>query len=164
MKKTSKKQRQARILRIVNEETVETQSDLVEMLRESGMDVTQATVSRDIKELGIVKVMTGRGTQKYVTLSHSGDAASGRLRRVFAEAVTSIKCANAFVIIKTLPGLAQGAASALDSMYFDEILGTLAGDDTIFVGTPDNTSAKALRLKLLTLSKAEAPEEHVGEA
>ncbi|MGI6158072.1 MAG: arginine repressor [Saccharofermentanales bacterium] len=153
MKKVPKKQRQARILRIVAEQNIETQSGLVEALRHAGMDVTQATVSRDIKELGIVKVMTGEGTQKYVALTHGGEAAAGRMRRVFTEAVVSINCSNAFVIVKTLPGMAQGAASALDSMYLDEIIGTLAGDDTIFIATLNDDMATQLRQKLVTMSR-----------
>ncbi|HNZ63101.1 MAG TPA: arginine repressor [Bacillota bacterium] len=158
MKKAPKKQRQSRILRIVNEQNIETQADLVKALLATGMDVTQATVSRDIKELGIVKVMTGEGTQKYVTLSHSGEVAAGRMKRVFSEAVVSVNRSNTFVIMKTLPGMAQGAASALDSMYLDEIIGTLAGDDTIFVATRDNEVAEMLRLKLIALSKTDITE------
>ncbi len=155
MKKAPKKQRQSRILRIVSEQNIETQADLVSALLATGMDVTQATVSRDIKELGIVKVMTGEETQKYVTLSHSGEVAAGRMERVFSEAVISVNRSNAFIIMKTLPGMAQGAASALDSMYLDEIMGTLAGDDTIFVATRDNDTAEKLRMKLITLSKTD---------
>lgn len=158
MKKVPKKQRQSRIIRIVNEQNIETQADLVDALKSSGMDVTQATVSRDIKELGIVKVMTGEGTQKYVTLSHSGEVAAGRMRRVFAEAVISVNRSNTFVIMKTLPGMAQGAASALDSMYLDEIIGTLAGDDTIFVATRNTETAEKLREKLVSLSKTDSAE------
>ncbi len=162
MKKVPKKQRQSRILRIVNEQNIETQADLVDALMASGMDVTQATVSRDIKELGIVKVMTGEGTQKYVTLSHSGEVAAGRMRRVFSEAVVSVNRSNAFIIMKTLPGMAQGAASALDSMYLDEIMGTLAGDDTIFVATRSDDVAEKLKTKLVSLSKTDSSEVTEG--
>ena len=158
MKKVPKKQRQSRIIRIINDQNIETQADLVEALKVSGIVVTQATVSRDIKELGIVKVMTGEGTQKYVTLSHSGEVAAGRMRRVFAEAVISVIRSNAFVIMKTLPGMAQGAASALDSMYLDEIIGTLAGDDTIFVATCNSEVAEKLRAKLVALSITDSME------
>ncbi len=159
MKKAPKKQRQSRILQLVGERNIETQSDLVDALRTIGMDVTQATVSRDIKELGIVKVMTGEGTQKYVALTHSGEAASGRMRRVFSDAVISINSADSLVVIKTLPGMAQGAASALDSMYLEEILGSLAGDDTIFIATYSEESAVKLQRKLNEIAKISFQED-----
>ena len=159
MKKAPKKQRQSRILQLVGERNIETQSDLVDALRTIGMDVTQATVSRDIKELGIVKVMTGEGTQKYVALTHSGEAASGRMRRVFSDAVISINSADSLVVIKTLPGMAQGAASALDSMYLEEILGSLAGDDTIFIATYGVESAVKLQRKLNEIAKISFQED-----
>ena len=162
MKKAPKRQRQARILQIVGERNIETQSGLVDALKMIGLDVTQATVSRDIKELGIVKVMTGEGTQKYVALTHSGEVAAGRMKRVFAEAVTLISCADAFVILKTLPGMAQCAASARESMYLDEIIGTLAGDDTIFVATHDQEEAERLRQKLNALIKVGDSQSIIG--
>ena len=153
MKKAPKKQRQSRILQLVGERNIETQSDLVAALRAMGMEVTQATVSRDIKELGIVKVMTGEGSQKYVALTHSGEATSGRMKRVFSDAVISIRSADTLVVIKTLPGMAQGAASALDSMYLEEILGSLAGDDTIFIATNSPDAADKLVRKLNEMAK-----------
>ena len=159
MKKAPKKQRQSRILQLVGERNIETQSDLVDALRTIGMDVTQATVSRDIKELGIVKVMTGEGTQKYVALTHSGEAASGRMRRGFSDAVISINSADSLVVIKTLPGMAQGAASALDSMYLEETLGSLAGDDTIFIATYGVESAVKLQRKLNEIAKISFQED-----
>ncbi len=162
MKKASKKQRQSRILQLVGERNIETQSDLVDALRAIGMDVTQATVSRDIKELGIVKVMTGERFQKYVALSHSGEAASGRMKRVFSDAVTSINSVDSLVIIKTLPGMAQGAASALDSMYLKETLGSLAGDDTIFIATHGEESAVKLQKKLNEIAKISFQEDDRG--
>ncbi len=150
--KPSKTQRQSRILKIVREQNIETQSELVEALTESGMTFTQATVSRDIKELGIVKVATGDGKSKYVAMKHSGEVAAGRLMNVFSESVISVNTAGAFVILKTLPGTAQAAASALDSMHINEILGTLAGDDTIFIATDSTEIADLLRLRLVGLS------------
>lgn len=159
MKKVPKRQRQSRILQIVAERNIETQSDLVDALRVIGMDVTQATVSRDIKELGIVKVMTAQGTQKYVALTHSGEATSGRMKRVFADAVVSINRSDSLVVIKTLPGMAQGAASALDSMYLEEILGTLAGDDTIFIATANADASVKLLQKLNSLAKLSVKED-----
>ncbi len=159
MKKAPKKQRQMRILQLVGERNIETQSDLVDALQSLGMEVTQATVSRDIKELGIVKVMTGEGTQKYVTLTHSGEATSGRMKRVFADAVMSIDNSDSLVVVKTLPGMAQGAASAVDSMYLEEVLGSLAGDDTIFIATYGPESAERLLRKLQEIAKISYKED-----
>ncbi len=153
--KPSKSQRQSRILQIIRERSIETQEELVEVLRKTGMEVTQATISRDIKELGIVKVSTGEGKQKYVPMDRSGEVASGRLMKVFSEAVIIIEVAVNFVIIKTLPGMAQAAASALDSMHLSDLLGSLAGDDTVFLATASDAKAQELRSKLISLSQSD---------
>ncbi|MDI9461394.1 MAG: arginine repressor [Saccharofermentanales bacterium] len=153
--KPSKSQRQSRILQIIRERSIETQEELVEVLRKTGMEVTQATISRDIKELGIVKVSTGEGKQKYVPMDRSGEVASGRLMKVFSEAVIIIEVAVNFVIIKTLPGMAQAAASALDSMHLSDLLGSLAGDDTVFLATASDAKAQELRSKLIALSQSD---------
>jgi len=110
MKKGTRKNNVNRALYALSiEQNIETQTDLVEALMASGIVVTQATVSRDIKELGIVKVMTGEGTQKYVTLSHSGEVAAGRMRgRVFSERRHFGQSIECFVIMKTLPGMGAG--------------------------------------------------------
>lgn len=148
----SKNLRQSRILQIIKQENIETQEELVDALRSYNMDVTQATVSRDIKELGILKVSTGHGGQKYVPMSQSGEGASGRLMTIFVEAILSIDNANSFVILKTLPGLAQAAAAALDSMHMEQVLGCIAGDDTIFVATRSDKEAAQLKSILLSIS------------
>ncbi|HZW97895.1 MAG: arginine repressor [Clostridiaceae bacterium] len=153
--KPSKSQRQSRILQIIRERSVETQEELVAVLRKTGMEVTQATISRDIKELGIIKVSTGEGKQKYVPMDRSGEVASGRLMKVFSEAVIMIEVAVNFVIVKTLPGMAQAAASALDSMHLTDMLGSLAGDDTVFIATGSTDKAINLRDKLITLSQSD---------
>ena len=153
--KPSKSQRQSRILQIIRERSVETQEELVDVLRKTGMEVTQATISRDIKELGIIKVSTGEGKQKYVPMDRSGEVASGRLMKVFSEAVIMIEVAVNFVIVKTLPGMAQAAASALDSMHLTDMLGSLAGDDTVFIATGSTDKAINLRDKLITRSQSD---------
>jgi len=142
--KPSKSERQARLLLVIRERAISTQDDLVAGLNEAGMDVTQATISRDIKELGIIKVSTGSGIQKYVPMERSGEVASGRLMKVFAEAVTQVDAAMNLVIIKTLPGMAQAGASALDSMRLPEIVGSIAGDDTVFIATRTSDQAETL--------------------
>lgn len=120
-------------MQLIQKEEIATQDELVSGLNAAGLDVTQATISRDIKELGIIKVTTAGGTQKYVPMERSGEVASGRLMNIFAEAVVSIDYAMNLVVVKTLPGMAQAAASALDSMRIPEIMGSIAGDDTLFV-------------------------------
>ena len=129
---------------MIRDQVIATQDELAASLNSAGMEVTQATISRDIKELGIVKITTASGTQKYVPMERSGEAASGRLMKVFAEAVTQIDVAMNLVIIKTLPGMAQAGASALDSMRLPEIAGSIAGDDTVFVATRSPDQAEQL--------------------
>lgn len=148
----SKNPRQSRILQIVKTRNIGTQEELVAALQEVGMDVTQATVSRDIKELGIIKVATASGEQKYIPMNQSGEGASGRLMKVFTEAVISIDTASSFVIIKTLPGMAQAAAAALDSMHLEDLIGTIAGDDTIFIATHTPDHAENMRDTLIQIS------------
>lgn len=153
--KPDKTQRQSRIIRLIKEHDVETQDELVVLLIKSGMDVTQATVSRDIKELGIIKVMTGEGQKKYVMMDRSGEGTSGRQLNVFREAVLSIDVAQNFVIIKTLPGLANGAAATLDSMHLPDFMGSVAGDDTIFIATHTFEHADQMRNRLIEISNAD---------
>lgn len=125
--------RHSKILEIIEKLDIETQEELAEKLKEMGMDVTQATVSRDIKELRLVKVMTKDGRYKYATFSHSENVISNKLLTIFTESFVSIDYANNIVVIKTLSGMAQAAASSIDSMKWHEIVGTIAGDDTIMI-------------------------------
>ena len=97
------------------------------------MDVTQATISRDIKELRLVKVATGDGRSKYASITQSDSDISSKLMRVFAEAFISADYANNIVVVKTLPGMAQAAASTIDSLKWPEIVGTIGGDDTVMI-------------------------------
>lgn len=125
--------RHAKILEIIENNVVETQEELVEKLKELGFEVTQATVSRDIKELRLVKVLSEDGRYKYAPISHEENALSNKLLKIFAEAFVSSDYANNIVVVKTLPGMAQAVASAIDSMKWPEIVGTIAGDDTIMI-------------------------------
>lgn len=125
--------RQAKILELIERYVIETQEELAEKLKEVGMDVTQATVSRDIKELRLIKVMTEDGRYKYAPFSQTENMLSNKLLTVFSESFVSCDYANNIVIVKTLPGMAQAAASAVDSLKWTEILGTIAGDDTIMI-------------------------------
>lgn len=125
--------RQAKILEIIEKYVIETQEELAEKLKEMGMDVTQATVSRDIKELRLIKVMTEDGKYRYAPFSKSESMVSSKLLTILSESFVSCDYANNIVIIKTLPGMAQAAASAIDSLKWNDIVGTIAGDDTIMI-------------------------------
>lgn len=125
--------RQSKILELISKREVETQEELAEGLKAMGIDVTQATISRDIKELRLVKVMSKNGKYKYATIGQSQEGITDRLYKIFENSVVSIDNAMNVVVIKTIPGAAQICASAIDYMGVDEIVGTLAGDDTVFV-------------------------------
>lgn len=128
-----KNARQTAILSIIEHTDIETQEDLAARLRDMGIMVTQATVSRDIKELRLLKVLTPSGVYKYATAAKAEHGVSERLVRMFIDSVLSITYAENLVVIHTLAGSANAAAEAIDSMRWPEILGTMAGDNTIFV-------------------------------
>jgi transcriptional regulator of arginine metabolism len=125
--------RHSKILEIIENMDIETQEELAEELRKGGIVVTQATVSRDIKELRLVKVMASSGVSKYALIDNAETGISQKLIRVFAESVISIDSSNNLIVIKTIAGSAQAAASAIDSLGWQEIVGCIAGDDTILV-------------------------------
>ena len=136
--------RQAKIVEIISNINVETQEQLLEKLQEAGFNSTQATISRDIKELRIVKELTSFGTYRYTTAAKELPSSfSGRLNTIFRECVTNFDYAQNIIVIHTLPGLANAAASALDAMNMSVVLGTLAGDDTVMVVMRDNNAAAA---------------------
>ena len=129
-----KVRRQAEILAIIQEHDIETQDQLLKKLRQRGLKSTQATISRDIKELHLVKELTGKGTYKYaVSERKSSLNAAGRLNTIFREGVSSFDSAQNIVVLKTMPGLASAACSALDGMYLPNMVGSLAGDDTALI-------------------------------
>lgn len=139
-----KTKRQAKIMEIISNTNVETQEQLLQLLQEAGFTSTQATISRDIKELRIVKELTALGTYRYTAAAKEVPATfSNRLNTIFRECVTNFDYAQNIIVIRTLPGLANAAASALDAMDLSVILGTLAGDDTVMVVMRDNNSAAA---------------------
>lgn len=138
-----KNDRQAKILEIISSQDVETQSQLMEELQKRGIKSTQATLSRDIKQLRLVKEQAPDGTYRYRAVSrieHFGS--EERLRTIFRESVTSFDMAQNIVVIKTLPGLANAAGSAIDSMDISGLVGTLAGDDTLFLAMRDISAAE----------------------
>lgn len=129
-----KNDRQAVLLEIITQETIETQEQLLDRLREKGFKSTQATVSRDIKELHLVKEPVGQGRYRYAVSVHRTRLNfADKLRAIFRESVLSVDHAQNIVVIKTMPGLANAAAAALDGMRHADIVGTLAGDDTVLL-------------------------------
>ena len=139
-----KTQRQAKIMEIISKTNVETQEQLLSLLREAGVSGTQATISRDIKELRIVKELTAMGTYRYTAAAKEVPGTfSARLNTIFRESVTNFDYAQNLVVIHTLPGLASAAASAVDAMHLSVVLGTLAGDDTVLVIMRDTNAAAA---------------------
>lgn len=137
-----KSQRQAKIMEIISNKNVETQEQLLAELQNAGFHSTQATISRDIKELRIVKELTSFGTYRYcVSTKEVSSSFSGKLNSIFRECITSFDYAQNIMVIHTLPGLASAAASAIDAMSLSVVLGTLAGDDTVFVVMRDSNAA-----------------------
>ena len=127
-----KNSRHNRILEIINEYNVETQDDLINRLRESGFDVTQATISRDIKQLQLVKIATDNGGYKYGLARGADVTSNAKFKNILCETVVSVQNAENIVVIKTYAGMANAAAAAFDALAGDSMLGCIAGDDTIF--------------------------------
>lgn len=125
--------RHAKILDIIENYVIETQDDLADKLRELGMDVTQATISRDIKELRLVKVLTPDGKYRYSAMNSDAGSVNDRLLVIIKEAYVSCDYANNILVIKTLPGMAQAVGATLDALGWNDIVGTIAGDDTVMV-------------------------------
>lgn len=125
--------RHARILDIIGEHPIETQDELLTRLREEGFKATQATISRDIKDLRLVKTLGSDGKYRYVSASRSSTDIRTNFSNLFSTSVNSIDVAQNLVVIKTLSGMAQAVCAALDSADYPSVVGTIAGDDTIFI-------------------------------
>ena len=129
-----KSQRQTKILEIIASKDIETQEQLLEELKKAGFRSTQATISRDIKELRILKDLTAMGTYRYsIGNKETSGAFSNRLNSIFKESVISYDYAQNIVVVKTLPSLAPAAGRAIDAMNMSVVVGTLAGDDTLLI-------------------------------
>ena len=139
-----KNDRQAMILEIIAQENIETQEQLLTRLQDRGVRCTQATISRDIKQLHLIKEPVGQGVYKYaVSGNRTTLNVAAKLRTIFRECIVSIDYAQNIVVVKTMPGLANGACSALDNMEVNDIVGSLAGDDTALL-VMRNTEAAEL--------------------
>ena len=146
-----KTKRQAKMLELIKKHEIETQEELSDYLQKEGYQVTQATVSRDIRELKLTKVAMSNGKQKYVVLTDSNEDLSEKYTRVFHDGFVSMDMAQNILVIKTVSGMAMAVAVALDAMHLHEIVGCIAGDDTIMcaVRSVEDTVSVMGRLRRL---------------
>ena len=141
------------ILEIIEKKDIETQEELAEELKNHGVKVTQATVSRDIKELRLLKVLSERGGYKYATVERAEKGLNDRFIRILTESVISMESVENFMVIKTLSASAGAASEAIDSMKWNEVLGTIAGDNTILVIGRSVEAIEAVQVRFNTLLK-----------
>ena len=145
--------RQVAILEIIEKQEIETQEELASALNARGIRVTQATVSRDIKELRLLKVLTPSGKYKYATGDQADNNLTDRFIRMLAESLLSVSSANNLIVVKTLSGSANVAAEALDSMHWPEVLGTLAGDNTVLLIIRSNEETLTVTSRIREMMK-----------
>lgn len=126
-----KTERHYKIIELIEKNEIETQEELADMLKKAGFDVTQATISRDIRELKLTKVSGDSGKQKYIRMRADGNMMS-KYKRVLQDALVSVELAQNLIVLKTVSGMAMAVAAALDSLSIEGIAGCIAGDDTIF--------------------------------
>ena len=143
-----KKNRHQKLKELVEQYEIETQDELAEKLKEAGFDVTQATVSRDIRELKLTKVPTGNGRQKYTILVHSDHYLSDKYIRVLKDGYVSMDVAQNILVVKTVSGMAMAVAAAIDAIKLKEIVGCIAGDDTIMCAVRTVTDTIHLMKKI----------------
>ena len=148
-----KAKRQALIREIVEAQAIQTQEELADALREHGMVVTQATVSRDIREMHLLKVLADDGSYRYATMEKGDTGVSDRLIRMLADSVVEMNFANNLIVIRTLPGSAHVAAEAVDNLRWPEVLGTIAGDNTILVIVRSNEEVDAVIKRFRSIIK-----------
>ena len=148
-----KSARHAVILKIIETEAIETQEELAEQLKRHGINVTQATVSRDIKELRLLKVLSPSGGYQYATAERAEQGSGDRFIRIFSESVLSVVPSGQLIVIKTLSASANAAAEAVDSLKWNEVLGTLAGDNTILVIVREGCDVATLVIKFKALMR-----------
>lgn len=143
-----KKVRHKQIINIISKYDVETQEELAGYLKEAGFIVTQATVSRDIRELKLSKVSAGKGKQKYVILKQDDGHMEDRFIRVLRDGFVSMDMAQNILVVRTVSGMAMAVAAAIDALKFSEVVGCIAGDDTIMIAVRTIEDTKALMEKL----------------
>lgn len=144
----TKKDRQKVVLDLINEFEIDTQEELTAKLNERGIDVTQATVSRDINELNLIKISGKSKKYKYAQIDIKNAALSEKIVSLFREIVVSITCCNNLIVVKTLSGNASAAGMVIDKMNIPQVLGSIAGDDTLLIVTKSNADADIMIKKL----------------
>ena len=149
-----KKRRQAKILELISSNEIETQEELQALLLENGFEVTQATISRDIKELRLVKDLSSKGRYVYSTGKRNNDNINARAGGIFNESIIKIDYAMNTVVIKCFAGMANAVCAAIDSMSIDDVLGSIAGDDTIFILCSNEDAAMNFTYKLRKMLNA----------
>lgn len=147
-----KKGRHSKIIELIQDNEISTQDELLLALRSSGYNVTQATVSRDIKELQLVKILSGSGKYCYAVSSVKQVDVKSSLEPLFSTSVLSVDFAQNLVVIKTVAGMAQAVCTSIDAAEFDEVVGSIAGDDTIFLAVKSYEKAVSVASRLKVLS------------
>lgn len=143
-----KRQRHEVVVDLINRYDIETQEELAAYLREEGFDVTQATVSRDIRELKLSKIATGNGRQKYIILKNDDSHLGDKFIRVLRDGFVSMSMAQNILVVKTVQGMAMAVAAAIDAMKFPEIVGCIAGDDTIMAAVKSTEDTMVVMEKI----------------
>ena len=143
-----KTERHKKIKELIKDNNIETQEELAEALKGAGFDVTQATVSRDIKELNLFKASAGGNSRKYVVPDTQDSVSNEKYVHVLREGFVSMECACNLLVIKTVPGMAMAVCAAVDALELSEVIGTIAGDDTIMAATAGAEQAGRLLKKL----------------
>jgi len=149
-----KNKRHQRIMELIEQFDIETQEELVSKLLQDGFNITQATVSRDIRELKITKVSNGKGKQKYVVLNNDTEHLADKYIRIIRDGVTGMDTAQNILVIKTVSGMAMAVAAAFDAMNLSEVVGSIAGDDTIMVAVRTSQDAVSVKEKIEEMIQA----------
>lgn len=147
-------ERQSKIIELITHNEIETQEELARRLQDSGFEVTQATISRDIRDLKLTKANDGSGKQKYIVMPTKQHNLNDKYIRIFRNGYNGLDRAQNIIVVKTLTGMAMAVAAAIDSMGFDEIVGTIAGDDTIFCAVRSESDAVHLMERLNKLANS----------
>ena len=151
-----KSDRQTRILELISQKDIETQDTLTQILKDEGFKVTQATVSRDLRDLKLTKELTAAGTYRYVVAAQrSARAGNVKIHNAMADSILSVDYSMNNIVIKTYPGLADAVAASFDSLHIETVLGCVAGDDTIIVITRSSEASADIAAKIKELMKAE---------
>ncbi|MBQ3494852.1 MAG: arginine repressor [Clostridia bacterium] len=134
--------RQSKILELISTKEIETQDELVSYLKAANFDITQATISRDIKELGLIKILGSEGRYKYALVESGEQAVSNKSIAIFRESVISVNYAQNLCILKTAKAMASGICSLVDKLNLSNVLGAVSGDDTVMIILPTNSDAE----------------------